>query len=454
MIEVRVALGTKPRREVLVGKVLPGGNLQSEDQDAGGLHQHRISAGSQGSMVAMGPCGSTRIGKRTDVKDHLHWVIERLPDGAMELRPVRGWFEFGPPSGANSLPQKKSRNALLDAQAAAEQQREVQLRKELADRWDAMSVRKRQRLATAAPQAAKIRAHPSSADEAPLEDEAVPVQRASEVAYPDVEHARDETGLKKQERKRRKALRRQAQAAEEEAAPVAASALHELKRERGEDGWDFSDEEEFSDGEEERFDFDDQLKQSAGLAAKEVEEALSADEDEAEEVEGGDAMTSHGQQIQVLLKEQNAPAAGGGRPSADTSPSGASGEDESAAEDDESSAEEAAVAETHSHSQSLVLTKRSSSSTVNSTGAFPPSSTAMPVAASAAQAAPSTEELQRRVVACLQQHGGRVSAKELLRILTANQTGAKTLSRELLEMLRRVSTKSGDMVVLRPGFSV
>ncbi|CAE7566192.1 COL6A6 [Symbiodinium natans] len=132
-----------------------------------------------------------------------------------------------------------------------------------------------------------------------------PKSSTQSVAYPDKQHG-DETGIKKQEEKRRKVLKKQEMAvregAEEEAVPDVASSLHELKRQKGgEAGWDFSDEEQFSDDQEERFDFDDQLENTAAQAEDQgmpVGEEVAEADDEDQDVH----LSSFGEEVEVLLK--------------------------------------------------------------------------------------------------------------------------------------------------------
>merc|ERR1719210_337604 len=76
-----------------------------------------------------------------------------------------------------------------------------------------------------------------------------------EVLYPDKEYVEDQTGLKKQAKKRRKLHKQAQQHAEDEDAPETANSMLELKATRGEDGWDFSDGEQFSDDEQDNFEF-------------------------------------------------------------------------------------------------------------------------------------------------------------------------------------------------------
>merc|ERR1719291_723521 len=100
---------------------------------------------------------------------------------------------------------------------------------------------------------------------------------AKEVAYPDQEHLKDESGLKRQAKKRKKLHQAAGRNAEDEDAPETANSMLELKASRGEDGWDFDQGEQFSDDEQDNFEFDDQLD-----TVKEEDGAVSADEEAAE----------------------------------------------------------------------------------------------------------------------------------------------------------------------------
>eukprot|EP00933_Yihiella_yeosuensis_P060169 TRINITY_DN6229_c0_g1_i1.p1 TRINITY_DN6229_c0_g1~~TRINITY_DN6229_c0_g1_i1.p1 ORF type:complete len:464 (+),score=130.47 TRINITY_DN6229_c0_g1_i1:80-1471(+) len=245
--------------------------------------------------LVVGSDGTTRSGRPTDVKADLHWVLERLPNGDVELRPVSCWYEFGKPAASSVVDglaratgqQRSKRPAPNDDAGANELERQAHLRKEMSKRWDSMLERRQTRV---------------DGESVSIQKEEIlePKKKAPKVAYPEEETLKDETGLRKQAKKKFKARRKLAKGAEQEDAPETANSLQELKAQRGEDGWDFSDGEQFSDDEQDRWDFDDQIQETA---AQREEEQPSADEDEAEEAESAALETNHGKEIQVLLRQ-------------------------------------------------------------------------------------------------------------------------------------------------------
>jgi hypothetical protein len=173
-------------------------------------------------------------------------------------------------------------------------------RKQLADRLDAMLSRRSVRTGDAGQDRGKKEVVGSAVviTSSNVDETGQVKKTAAKVAYPEADRLKDMTGLKKLAQKRTKAIRKEAKAAEgaeDEDAPDTANALHELKGERGECGWDFEDEEMFSDDEQETCDFNDQLKVDDDL------EAPSGDEEIGEECEKGDLLTSHGKQLEVLV---------------------------------------------------------------------------------------------------------------------------------------------------------
>ncbi|CAE7948507.1 OTOL1 [Symbiodinium sp. KB8] len=270
------------KEELYVARAVPSA-LPEHKSDRLVLHKVLCS---DGMCTAWGAHGISRSGRQMDVKTDLHWVMEPVP-GGMEIRPVKGWYDLVQANSAGAgkqlVPAKRPPEA-----ANVEIQKQVCERKEISDRWDKM--RKRGKEEEAGPFLAARK----------------PKVSTSAVAYPDKQQS-DETGIKKQEEKRRKVLRKQEMAhregAEEEAVPDVASSLHELKRQKGgEAGWDFSDEEQFSDDQEERFDFDDQLE---GTAAQTEDQGMPAGEEVAAE-EDGEAqdvqLSTFGEEVEVLLK--------------------------------------------------------------------------------------------------------------------------------------------------------
>merc|ERR1712232_894203 len=123
------------------------------------------------------------------------------------------------------------------------------------------------------------------------------------------ERINDETGVKKQIKKQRKLRRTAAQkaaaGAEEEDAPETANALHALKRQRGENAWDFSDDEQFSDDDGGYCpEYDDQHTGLDAVTAPECDEE-AAFEGVDGEVPVGTSLTDHGQQIDSLIRKQD-----------------------------------------------------------------------------------------------------------------------------------------------------
>lgn len=241
--------------------------------------------------VSEAPSGQIRDGLTTDVKPGFHWLLKKRPDGALELVEVKAWVEFATPRGPHVT--RVQRNGDEEFKKAAT------VRKEETERWDAMVARRngRQpaRVTRGQLQAEIVRPRVPKGDEPDA-------TASSKVRYPEEERINDETGVKKYTAKIKKAQRKEAKAltqAEDEAVPDTADQLLALKTERGEDGWDFEDDERYSDDEQEKFDFDDQIKPTGANE----EDAPSADEEEGEEGEKPDMLTTHGKQIEILLNQ-------------------------------------------------------------------------------------------------------------------------------------------------------
>eukprot|EP00444_Apocalathium_aciculiferum_P012012 CAMPEP_0183455696 /NCGR_PEP_ID=MMETSP0370-20130417/127232_1 /TAXON_ID=268820 /ORGANISM="Peridinium aciculiferum, Strain PAER-2" /LENGTH=251 /DNA_ID=CAMNT_0025647295 /DNA_START=9 /DNA_END=761 /DNA_ORIENTATION=+ len=112
---------------------------------------------------------------------------------------------------------------------------------------------------------------------------------------------KDATGIARQRKKVRKALKRQAWAqdnAEEADVPDTANALFQLKSQRGEGFWDFSDAEVHSDDEEEE-NFESHL---AGPGHDNEEAVMAEDEEHADAQKQSGVMSSHGEEIERLLR--------------------------------------------------------------------------------------------------------------------------------------------------------
>lgn len=286
--------------------------------------------------------GSVRAGKPADVKPDMHWVLEPVEGGGFQVRPVFSWYEFGRPSPADRAEQ--SWTGVVGGQdktslefAEAEIRRESGLRKQFADRWEMMLGKRASKYGfrTTRGQIIKDLQQRWIPDETvdivgtlqamepldalkTLEDMEVPqitraraaggvgsrvkamcIDETAKVAYPEEERLNDDAGLERQKKKVMKALKRKADAidkAEEDEVPNTANALLQLKSERGEAIWDFSDGEEFSDDEQEKCDFDEQLRNDDEQAAQ----APEVDEEDTD-AEEGDPLTSHGKELEFLL---------------------------------------------------------------------------------------------------------------------------------------------------------
>merc|ERR1719491_2037942 len=88
--------------------------------------------------------------------------------------------------------------------------------------------------------------------------------------------------------------------AEEVDVPDSAGAMHSLKRAEGEAGWDFDDEEHFSDDEQDKFEFDDQLE-TAATNADDMPVLAEEPEENEENPAAEDALGEHGRELQILL---------------------------------------------------------------------------------------------------------------------------------------------------------
>jgi len=392
MPQVRRAPARK--EEIYVARAVPSA-LPEQKSDRLVLHKVLCS---DGTCTAWGAHGISRSGRQMDVKTDLHWVMEPVP-GGMEIRPVKGWYDLVQTNSAGAgkqlVPAKRPPEA-----ANVEIQKQVCERKEIADRWDKMRKRGKEE---------EPRAGPSLTRK--------PKVSTNAVAYPDKQQS-DETGIKKQEEKRRKVLRKQEMAhregAEEEAVPDVASSLHELKRQKGgEAGWDFSDEEQFSDDQEERFDFDDQLE---GTAAQTEDQGMPAGEEVAAEDDGENQdvqLSTFGEEVEVLLK-----GPGGTMAASDAHDSPALAEPE---EEDCSSPRAPA-------SPCQAKTATEASQCTSERGA----------------------QLQQLAVKCLQEKGGEMTLKELNAILEV-QKGQKEYLAPLAQVLfcEKRSGEAGEIVVVK-----
>mmetsp|Transcript_148082 Transcript_148082/g.261092 ORF Transcript_148082/g.261092 Transcript_148082/m.261092 type:complete len:518 (+) Transcript_148082:70-1623(+) len=291
------------------------GRLAAGSPDAGSAlvldRPVQMKKDGQDFAIAVDAKGVSRRGRPADVKG-VHWIMTKAPQGGFVLRRVGGWYEFEKPSAAPTTllvgrPQakevetaghsavKKLPQSTPLPSAEAELKIEANKRKEWADRWEKMQGRREGRLGVRVKFGDIIKTKTDVKPEGPKR----------KVEHPEEERVNDETGISKQKKKKAKQLRKEANAvdqAEEDDVPETANALLKLKHERGEAGWDFSDEEAFSDDEQEK----EQFEGGAIAGTEEVDEAApSGDEDEGEDAEQGDLLTSHGKQLEVLIQNFN-----------------------------------------------------------------------------------------------------------------------------------------------------
>jgi len=230
---------------------------------------------------------SWRPGKVTDVKPNLHWILEPVHGGGYQLRPVHGWFEFAIPqleggkasgSGAGA---PKAVAAAKDENAGEQEIKDAgKLRHKQAEKWEAMVKKRNERGGMT-----------------------LKIGDGAAALYPDRERLDDDTGIRQQSKKRRKQQQRSGENVEDEDAPDTANGMLSLKRESGENGWDFADEDQFSDDEHDNFEFDKADDGLGDAVAAGDEDAPSADEGAEEDAEGGTVLGSHGQAIQNLLSK-------------------------------------------------------------------------------------------------------------------------------------------------------
>lgn len=239
--------------------------------------------------------GAVRVGKPLDVKPDVHWVLEPVEGGGFQLWPVLSWYEFGKLSRADRQVQIQvgaGDDAAADTHAKRrlelaeeELRRESGLRKEHAERWETMLEKRGGNTGSRMMRGQMI-------IEASKQD-------TVKVSYPEEERLNDDTGLKRHKRKMMKALKRKADAIEKEDVPDTANSLHQLKSEQSEAIWDFSDGEKFSDDEQDKWDFDEQLQNDdVDEQAAQLPEAG----DEVSEAEEGDLLSAHGKELEVLLE--------------------------------------------------------------------------------------------------------------------------------------------------------
>ncbi|CAK9063576.1 unnamed protein product [Durusdinium trenchii] len=316
--------GPPEHAELYVAKAVP--TQERVDHDRLSLQRVQVRRRDDGDeCIAQGP-GLLRSGRPMNIKPNLHWVIKSLPNGLMEIRPVKGWYDLASSSN-DSATRRPTR--LQNSMAAQELQQQARDRKETSDRWDAMNKRRQQRGevklqktidgsedkaapvlfaedaskadALAVEQQAEKRRKESS-DRLDAMDQRLTAQRAqagASVLFPDDTDQADESGFERQAEKRRKVLQKlqkeQEDGAEEKAVPDVASTLLELKRQHGEAAWDFCDEEQFSDDEEKD-------EENIEDAAAQEEEALPSGDEEDEETKPEATLSGVGEELQVLLK--------------------------------------------------------------------------------------------------------------------------------------------------------
>lgn len=275
----RVVIEAPGKEKLFLGWCAPGAG--------GGLPAYpaEVSRNNAGVLHAIGADGAQRRGIPADVRPGLHWVVVRAGGGELRLRAIRDWVDFRTPIVA-AVPRAPSNSEKKKTEVVELAPEEV--RKKNADRWDRM-LKNREDRRGGGPE---------------------PRPNAGKNRYEESERAADETGIKRQQKKRLKAMKREAGAIErreDDEVPDTANALLELKDEKGEGGWDNDNEELYSDDAEEKFVFDEIAEDDAGN--------VSVDEDDAPEGEhGGDLLSSFGRELQVLLDKGPDGANVGGSP--------------------------------------------------------------------------------------------------------------------------------------------
>eukprot|EP00929_Paragymnodinium_shiwhaense_P081694 TRINITY_DN42821_c0_g1_i1.p1 TRINITY_DN42821_c0_g1~~TRINITY_DN42821_c0_g1_i1.p1 ORF type:complete len:594 (+),score=184.72 TRINITY_DN42821_c0_g1_i1:89-1870(+) len=307
------------------------GNEAAAAAAAGGdglTPEHLRWHGASRRIQASDAAGLTRDGGPSDFRAELYWMLMPTAGGRYALRPLAGWYEFSKPSGLGTsssssaapskLPTRSGTAATPVAPSAGKKRKaeetgeaviraDAAIRKQHSDRWEQMLRRRANRFGV---ERGKAQVVGSSVIVVSSTDAA---EKLAEVAYPEDDRLKDEAGVLKARKKKAKRIKEAMKAAEggkDDTAPETANDVLGLNRDHGGDGWDYSEEELFSDEELERFDFEDQLVARVDQPEdnKDIEAAAPADEDAAElwrepEDEKPDVMTGYGQQLEVLLEQ-------------------------------------------------------------------------------------------------------------------------------------------------------
>lgn len=360
-------------------------------------------------------------GRMTDVKPNMHWVLEPVRDGYV-LRPVKGWYEFGPrclPADADKGKPKKK------MQEAEEEIREVsKYRHLMSDRWSKMVQKRNERVGA-----------PARVGKAMMDEEV----KEDQVMYAETEFNVEQI----QAKKRRKLQKRAMDVAEDQDAPVTANTMLDLKRNKGEDGWDFSDEDQFSDDEPEKVEFDDQLQTAK---VDEHEDAPSGDEN-AEEGEDAGVMDEHGKQLEVLIKDADSNQIGNPEEAKET---------EAKAPEEGVDAEEEHAADNADESQTSSVRRRSRAGAETSNPAVEPQRPAQSVKGSDV---PNLQEIRRRVIDCfLRNNDGSCTPQAVVKALGVEQRDKNNpFYRTVLSTLKEVAdvkqVGSKRVLMLKPELS-
>lgn len=407
--------------------------------------------------------GQVRVGRHTLVKPGLHWALVRNADGDYELQSVQGWLEFGPPqkvqttpattpaptpvpapaSGSAPAPKAQAkakagdkRNASALAKLAlkpdgdvgggeAELLANAGERKQFSERWESIKNRRDLREGQAEPGESE----PSNS-------------KSKREEYPDEVRLNDETGARHQKKKAAKMYKKQAAALDDledmEDVPDTANALLDLKNQKGEGCWDFSDDELYSDDELDKFDWD----ADEGLKKPEEEEeaAPSADEDEGEDEEKGKELTTHGKELQVLIENygegEEPPASADGGDAVD-------GGDVALLQAADAEAALPAASESDGEaSEGEGDAKRRRKNETDGTKAAvsaPAASLAVADTSAAAVPEPTDTQLRTQAIACLRQKGGQCTLADAAAALGLRDRHSKLYQR-VVAVLKQVAS--------------
>jgi len=435
--------------------------------------------------------GHFRIGRQTTVKPGLHWALVRNAKGDYELQNVQGWMEFGPPQKAQASKASSVAVAVVPAATTPAQGQKIDkrtltgklalkadmelgegekelleaagMRKKFADRWEAICERRDVRTGTLERKTEPGEGDPSKPTKGDIE-------------YPEEVRLADDTGLRHQKKKATKALKKKAAALDDledlEDVPETANALLELKHEKGEGGWDFSDAEQYSDDDVDKFEWEGE--ESLKRPEEEEEAQVSADEDEGVEEEKGTELSTHGKELQVLMdnyggEEEPCGEEGGGdvdqadvallqEAQADVDASGvlpaASESDAEAPEDDdENTAKRRRISDVEGGGVS--------SRTAPASAPPRPAAAAAPAAVASASGTvpkpagePTDAQLRTQAIACLREKGGQCTLADAAAALGLRDRHANLYQRVVATLkqvasIERVAGQARPVLVLK-----